>query len=88
MALVIVLQHTGLAVCQECVWFKAFKCPNPWMHKATGFCPDCEILPEIRDEHHDDCAIRAICKLALTKSPEGRSRKLLLRHVPRKACGL
>jgi len=77
MALAIVLQHTGLAVCQECVWFKAFKCPNPWMHKATGFCLDCEILPEIRDEHHEDCAIRAICKLALTKSPEGRSKKLL-----------
>ena len=95
MALEIVLQHThsrargaGMAICQECVWLKLFKCPDPWMHKATGFCPDCENILDIRSEHHEDCAIRALCKLALTKSPEGRSQKFLnsmspagLRHL-------
>ena len=68
MALTIVLQHTGLAVCQECVWFKALKCPDPWLHEATGFCPDCENILDIRAEHHENCAIRAFYKLALTKS--------------------
>ena len=80
MALSIVLQHAGVEVCEECESLAQYECPDPWYHEETASCSDCEAIVEIREEHHANCAIRALCRLALTSSelrPKGAPKKLL-----------
>ena len=72
MALAIVLQQSGTAVCEECEGLAGYKCPNPWLHDETACCPDCESIWDIREEHHEDCAMRALYRLSLTSSELAR----------------
>ena len=69
MALAIVMQATEATVCQECVALQSFCCPDPWFHKATACCPDCESIEDIRIEHYNDCALRALSRLAIIAAP-------------------
>ena len=72
MALAIVLQHTGCEICEECVSLRAYLCPDEWFHEATACCPVSESMWDIREEHHEECAMRALCRLALTCSDLAR----------------
>ena len=67
-ALSIVLQHAGWEICGECEDLAGYECPDPWFHEETASCSDCEVIEEIREEHHANCAMRALCRLALTSS--------------------
>ena len=55
-------------MCEECQEIATFECPGPWFHQETNCCPDCENIVEIREEHFEECAMRAFCRLALTNS--------------------
>ena len=68
MALAIVLLQSEFEVCEECEGLQEYDCPDPWLHEETGSCSDCDVIVEIRDEHHGNCALRALCRLALTCS--------------------
>ena len=69
MALTIVLQHVGMEICDECDELINFQCPDPWLHEdKAGCCSDCESILDIIEEHHEECAMRALCRLALTSS--------------------
>ncbi len=72
MALAIVLQHAGYEICEECEGLEEYDCPDPWLHEETGSCSDCEVIVEIREEHHGNCAMRALCRLAPTCSELAR----------------
>ena len=50
----------GAAVCDVCT--HEWKCPNPDVHELTGCCPDCEIWPEILEEHMEECAARYLAR--------------------------
>ena len=64
MALVIVLQHAGHGMCEECQALVEYECPDQWYHDGTGYCSDCDACN--REEHHENCAMRALGRLALT----------------------
>ena len=66
MALAIVLQYAGVCICEECVCLDNFECPDTWFHEETGTCSDCESIWDCRAEHHEECAMRALCRLSLT----------------------
>ncbi len=68
MALTIVLQHAGYEICEECEALQGYDCPDEWLHEETGYCSDCDAIIEVRAEHHGNCAMRALCRLALTRS--------------------
>ena len=65
-ALAIVLQHAGHEMCEECQALVGYECPDSWYHEETGYCSDCDAIVEIREEHHENCAMRAFGRLALT----------------------
>ena len=66
MALAIVLQHAGYEICEDCEGLAEYECPDPWFHEETASCSDCGVIVEIREEHHSNCAMRALGRLALT----------------------
>ena len=66
MALVFVLQHAGHEMCEECQALMGYECPDQWYHEETGYCSDCDAIVDIREEHHENCAMRALGRLALT----------------------
>ena len=72
MALAIVLLQSGYEICEECQALQEYECPDQWFHEETGSCSDCDAIVEIREEHHENCAMRALCKLALTCSDLAR----------------
>ncbi len=72
MALIIVLQHAGYEICEECEALQGYDCPDEWLHEETGYCSDCDAIVEVREEHHGNCAMRALCRLALTCSEYAR----------------
>ena len=72
MALIIVLQHAGYEICEECQALQGYDCPDEWLHEETGSCSDCDAIVEVREEHHNHCAMRTLCKLALTCSEYAR----------------
>ncbi len=72
MALTIVLQHAGYEICEECEALQGYDCPDEWLHEETGSCSDCDAIIEVREEHHGNCAMRALCRLALTCSEYAR----------------
>ena len=71
-ALSIVLQHAGWEICEDCEDLAEYQCPDPWFHEETSSCSDCEVIEEIREEHHANCAMRALRRLALTCSELAR----------------
>ena len=66
MALAIALQHAEYEICEECQGLAGYECPDPWFHEETASCSDCGAIVEIREEHHENCAMRALGRLALT----------------------
>ena len=79
MALTIVLQHAGQEMCEECQALVEHECPDSWYHDGTGYCSDCDACN--REEHHENCAMRALGRLALTCtefSREAACKKLLI----------
>ena len=66
MALAFVLQHAGHEMCEECQALMGYECPDSWYHDETGYCSDCDAIVDIREEHHENCAMRAMGRLALT----------------------
>ena len=70
MALVIVLQHAGHGMCEECQALVEYECPDSWYHDGTGYCSDCDACN--REKHHENCAMRALGRLALTSTELAR----------------
>ena len=56
----IVSSNLGAAVCDICT--HEWTCPNPTVHQLAGYCPDCEVWAEIREEHIQECAARCIAR--------------------------
>ena len=44
--------------CAECASLGRYRCPNRWLHQATGVCGDCETIWECRSEHAPECPAR------------------------------
>ena len=65
-ALAIILQHAKYEICEDCEALAGYECPDPWFHEETASCSDCDAIEGIREEHHENCAMRAFDKLALT----------------------
>ena len=65
-ALAIVLQHAEYEICDECEGLADYECPDPWFHEETASCSDCSAIVDIREDHHENCAMRAMGRLALT----------------------
>ena len=72
MALTVVLLQSEFEICEECEALQEYDCPDPWFHEETGSCSDCDAIVEVREEHHSNCAMRALCRLALTCSEYAR----------------
>ena len=72
MALTVVLLQSEFEICEECEALQEYECPDSWFHEETGSCSDCDAIIEVREEHHSNCAIRALCRLALTCSEYAR----------------
>ena len=81
-ALEIVLQNAGTMVCGECLALHVLRCPDKWFHEATGCCPGCDGIWDIREEHHEDCAMRALCRLALACSELARRAPVKASLIP------
>ena len=54
------LSEGGVPVCDVCA--HNWKCPNPTVHELAGYCPDCEIWPEILEEHIEECVARCAAR--------------------------
>ena len=73
----IVSSNLGVPACDVCA--HEWKCPNPTVHELTGYCPDCEIWPEILEEHILECAARCTARLQMcSRDTWGRAKQQMI----------